>query len=182
MYIQYGLGLDDVFIVATIFAGLPSTVINTVGLTRNGLGQDVWTIPHDTVTEFVRWFYIQEILYFTQVPLLKLSILFFYLRVFNGGKIKKLLLYTVGVNCAYAVVFIAIGIFQCDPIRFYWEGWAKDIPGTCLDINALGWSHGVVSIVIDLWMLAIPLSQIRHLKLHWKKKIGVTLMFIVGTL
>jgi hypothetical protein len=31
-------------------------------------------------------------------------------------------------------------------------------------------------------MLGIPLWQIRSLKLHWKKKIGVAMMFFVGTL
>jgi hypothetical protein len=31
-------------------------------------------------------------------------------------------------------------------------------------------------------MLAIPLAQLKTLNLHWKKKIGVGLMFCVGTL
>jgi len=31
-------------------------------------------------------------------------------------------------------------------------------------------------------MLAIPLSQLVHLKLAWKKKVGVAMMFCVGTL
>jgi hypothetical protein len=31
-------------------------------------------------------------------------------------------------------------------------------------------------------MLAIPISQLFHLKLAWKKKIGVAMMFFVGTL
>lgn len=39
-----------------------------------------------------------------------------------------------------------------------------------------------MSIALDVWMLAIPLWQLRGLKLHWKKKIGVAAMFIVGTL
>lgn len=29
-----------------------------------------------------------------------------------------------------------------------------------------------ISIVEDVWMLAIPLSQLHSLQLHWKKKIG----------
>lgn len=39
-----------------------------------------------------------------------------------------------------------------------------------------------MSIALDLWILAIPLWQLRSLKMHWKKKVGVALMFCVGTL
>lgn len=38
-----------------------------------------------------------------------------------------------------------------------------------------------VSVGLDAWMLAIPLSQLPGLKLHWKKKVSVGLMFFVGT-
>ena len=40
----------------------------------------------------------------------------------------------------------------------------------------------MVSVVIDVWMIAIPLSQIRKLELHWKKKVGAAIMFLTGTL
>ncbi|POS76901.1 CFEM domain-containing protein [Diaporthe helianthi] len=38
-----------------------------------------------------------------------------------------------------------------------------------------------ISIVEDFWMLGIPLSQLRSLQLHWKKKVGVAIMFSTGT-
>jgi hypothetical protein len=33
-----------------------------------------------------------------------------------------------------------------------------------------------------VWMIGIPLSQIKKLELHWKKKIGAAIMFLTGTL
>lgn len=51
-----------------------------------------------------------------------------------------------------------------------------------LNINAIGWANASISIALDVWMLGIPLLQIRRLKLHWKKKISVAMMFFVGTL
>lgn len=41
--------------------------------------------------------------------------------------------------------------------------------------------RAAVSVALDVWMLAIPLSQLPGLKLHWKKKVSVGLMFFVGT-
>lgn len=42
-------------------------------------------------------------------------------------------------------------------------------------------ARAAVSVALDVWMLAIPLSQLPGLKLHWKKKVSVGLMFFVGT-
>lgn len=47
---------------------------------------------------------------------------------------------------------------------------------------AIGWANAAISVAMDIWMLAIPMWYLRRLKMHWKKKIGVAAMFIVGTL
>ena len=61
-----------------------------------------------------------------------------------------------------------------------WDGEHKD--GKCVDINALGWANAAISIALDAWMLVLPLWQVSLLKLAWKKKLSVALMFFVGTL
>ena len=174
------LGLDDWFIVITLTVGISATTINSVGLVPNGLGQDVWAVPFDKLTAFIRWFYIMEILYFAQVALLKTSILFFYLRIFGHSSIKIPILGTLAFNALYGIVFIFIAIFQCQPISYYWTNWDGEHEGTCMNVNAIAWANAGISIGVDFWMLALPLSQIRSLNLHWKKKVGVAMMFLVG--
>lgn len=51
-----------------------------------------------------------------------------------------------------------------------------------MNSTAIGWANASISVAVDVWMLAVPLWYLRKLKLHWKKKIGVAAMFIVGTL
>jgi hypothetical protein len=51
-----------------------------------------------------------------------------------------------------------------------------------LNVNSLGWTNAAISILLDAWMLGLPMSQLVALQLHWKKKIGVGMMFVVGTL
>lgn len=83
-------------------------------------------------------------------------------------------------------------MFQCKPISYFWDQWDGLHSGTCpINTNSLGWANGkhtyldlesnryssniliaAISIVEDVWMLAIPLSQLHSLQLHWKKKIG----------
>lgn len=176
------LGWDDYMVLATVVSGVPSTIITDRGTTANGLGRDIWTVPFDQITNFVRWFYVMEVLYFLQLTLLKLSLLFFFLRIFPSTPARRILWMTVVFDILYGIAFVLAAIFQCKPISFYWTLWDGEHKGQCIDINALGWANAAISIFLDFWMLGIPLSQVIHLKLAWKKKVGVTLMFCVGTL
>jgi len=175
-------GLDDYFIAITLATGIPSSVLTVHGVISNGLGKDIWTVTPKQITGFIRAFYAMELLYFAQVALLKLSLLFFYMRIFPGPTIRRLLWATIAFDIAFGVIFVIITVFQCRPISYYWNSWDGEHQGTCLNVNALGWSNAGISIVLDAWMLGLPLSQLVGLQLHWKKKIGVAMMFIVGTL
>jgi hypothetical protein len=74
-----------------------------------------------------------------------------------------------------------LAIFQCSPVSLIWNGWDGTHAGKCMS-SPIAWSNAAISIALDLWMLALPLSQIVGLQLHWKKKFGVAMMFAVGLL
>jgi hypothetical protein len=174
--------LDDWFIIVAFFTAIPSVILNTRGLVANGMGRDVWTLDILTVTAFAKFFYIMEIMYFLHIPMLKASFLFFYLRIFPHSSIHNILWGTLAVNAVAGVIFLFVVIFQCAPIEFFWTKWDSAHEGKCLNVNAVGWSNAALSVLMDIWILALPLSQVTKLHLHWKKKAGVILMFAVGTL
>lgn len=176
------LGMDDWFILCAALIGIPSAVLNVLGLTAHGLGRDIWTLTPEMITQFVMSFYIVSILYFAEVFILKLSLLFFYIKIFPGQVVRSLLWGTVVFDVLFGTAFVLTAIFQCTPIAYNWTSWKGTGGGTCVNINTVAWANAGISIALDLWMLALPLSQLRSLKLHWKKKIGVALMFCVGTL
>ncbi|KAK4085145.1 uncharacterized protein Triagg1_135 [Trichoderma aggressivum f. europaeum] len=180
LFMRMGFALDDYAIIVTLFCGIPSSVMNVRGTGGNGEGKDIWTLPFDMITRFGVYFYVLEILYFAQVMLLKMTLLFFYLNIFPG-KARTLLWGTVLVNGVFGVTFMLLAVFQCHPISFFWTGWDGQHSGKCLNSNAIGWANAAISIALDLWMIAIPMWQIRNLNLHWKKKVGVAVMLLVGT-
>lgn len=176
-------GLDDYTIFLTLLAGVPSVVLIDRGALVNGLGRDVWTIPFDHITAFVRWLYVLEILYFFQMTLLKLTLLFFFLRIFPKTIIRNMLKGTIVFTIFYGLTFVIVAIFQCRPIKHYWMNWDKEhVDGHCININALAWANAIISIVLDVWMLVLPLCEVFRLQLSWRKKISVAIMFLVGTL
>ncbi|KAF7557310.1 hypothetical protein G7Z17_g831 [Cylindrodendrum hubeiense] len=181
IYAKLGLGPDDWITLITAIISIPLTVIAIYGVSANGLGRDIWVMPFPKIYDFGKYFLILEIIYFAEVTLLKLAMLFVYLRIFPGAVIRRTLWGTIIVNCIFGVVFIIVTAFiQCRPISYFWQIWDKEHSGTCLNLNAIAWSNAGISIALDIWMLAIPLVKISSMNLSLRNKIGVTAMVSVG--
>ncbi|KAH7061692.1 hypothetical protein BKA63DRAFT_200807 [Paraphoma chrysanthemicola] len=181
MFSAASLGWDDYLIIAALVSGVPSIILLDRGSIPNGLGRDVWTVPFENITNFVHFLYVMEILYFLQSTLIKLSLLFFLLRIFPKPTTRKLLWAAGGFTALWGIVFVLAGIFQCQPVSFYWKSWDHETPGKCVNINALNWSNAIISIVLDICMLAIPLYEVSQIQLSWRKKLSVAFMFFLGT-
>lgn len=174
-------GLDDYTVFIAWLAGIPAVVIIDRGALPSGLGRDIWTLPFYKITNFIRWLYVLGVLYIVQVTFLKLTLLLFFLRMFPGTMTRRLLWITVGFTVAWGVPSLLLVIFECRPIPHLWEAWDTTPSPQCIDVNALAWSHAAISIVLDFWMLALPLFVVSRLQMSWRKKASVTLMFCVGT-
>jgi hypothetical protein len=178
---QLDIGYDDWSVLLTLLSAVPSAVLTVFGTVKHGLGQDIWTLSPDEITKMLRYFYSMAILYFTQVALLKLTLVFFYIRVFPSAKVQRLLWGTIVFVCLWGLAFVIIAIFQCRPINYFWTKWDGLHKGICLDVNTITLSNAGISIALDFWILGIPLWQLWGLKMHWKRKVGVGMMFCVGT-
>jgi hypothetical protein len=176
------LSSDDYAMIVVILVAIPSVLVTHYGTAANGVGRDIWTLTPTNITNFLYHFWWMAILYFALVSLVKLCLLLFYLRIFPGTGVRRLLWGTLIFDVMFGVCYVFLAIFQCTPISHYWENWHGEREGKCLSRSAIAWSNAGISIALDFWMLAIPLWQLRKLNLHWKKKIGVALMFGVGTL
>jgi hypothetical protein len=133
-------------------------------------------------TDLVKVFFAAELLYFAELALVKISILFFYLRLFPGTTIRRVIYATIIFNILFAAVFDLTALLQCQPIGYYWKKWDGEHEGKCLNNNALAWSNAAINIATDIWLLGLPMTQLIHLQLHWKRKLGVAMMFGVGAL
>ena len=173
---------DDYVFIAVLSTGLPSVIMIHRGVLLNGLGKDAWSVSFDMLTNFLRWQYFLEILYFLQLMLLKLSLLLFLLQIFRTSSVAMLLRLTVGFSFAFGTSSVLATVFQCWPVSYFWTSWDKEHAGHCMNINGLAWVNAGINILLDVWMLGLPLYEVLQLKLSWKKKLSVALMFSVGTL
>lgn len=182
MMMRMDFGLDDWMLLATALVTIPQVTIFMVGTVPNGLGRDIWTLAADRITDFLKYWYIAAIVYFLQTSLLKLAFISFYMRIFTARTTRRILWATFTVVALWGFSFVMVAIFVCKPISYLWTQWDGLHDGECLSDAAYVWTNAASNIAFDIWILAIPLWEVRKLQLHWKKKLGVALMFGLGAL
>ncbi|TLS22379.1 uncharacterized protein PpBr36_10089 [Pyricularia pennisetigena] len=187
-------GLDDLTFALSVATSIAFWVICIYGIgpaSGNPIGTDLWTLSHDEVTDFIVMMLILEVLYITNIFLLKTSFFLFYLRIFcrrgaGGGTVLgvdfgRVVLATMFVNGVVWIVTSMLVIFRCSPIQYQWIGWDRMQQGHCImDTHALVWAHAIVGLLIDLWMIYLPISQIWGIQMNLGKKLAVSSMFGVG--
>lgn len=180
------LALDDWLVLLTALVGVPCVGVLLAGLNTHGLGRDAWALPPGHVAAFARYFYVVEIMYLVTITLVRLTLTIFYLDIFSARRARLLLWATVVFHVASAVAFVVKVILQCLPVEHNWTRFDDVVDrrreGRCVNIYASTWANAALGVAVDLWLLAIPLTQLKRLNLHWKKKVGATLMFIAGTM
>ncbi|KAK8033675.1 hypothetical protein PG991_003073, partial [Apiospora marii] len=128
------------------------------------------------------WTWISEFTYVPAIGLTKICILFFYLRVFPSRGFRYACFGTIAFVVAFSLATFTVTIFSCSPVDFVYKGWAGDSQGTCININAFWFSQATINITTDLWIMVLPITQIKKLDLERKKKIFLCIMFCVGLL
>ncbi|TLS30050.1 hypothetical protein PpBr36_02617 [Pyricularia pennisetigena] len=181
------MGLDDLCISIVIITGIiPATLVTLYGTIPSGLGVDIWAVPVDNIYQFLKFHFIVTIIFFFQVGMLKLSILFFLIRIFLNRTVKYLLWATVAAVSLFTTITVLTMGLQCYPKpEAFWMSWdgSPEYQGQCkVQITALSLSNASFSVIVDIWMLAIPLWELRKLQLQTKKKLSVAVMFAIGIL
>lgn len=180
------LDAEDWMILLAVPIGIASVAITIFGLTAHGLGKDIWGLHPSNVVDFELYSYIMQILYIALMALVKLNTSVFYLNIFSGTIVRRYIWGTIVYHITFLIIFVAGTIFQCTPIGYQWADFgfmeSSRPEGNCININAASCANAALNVASDFWLLAIPLTQIKGLRLHWKKKVGVALMFMTGAM
>ncbi|KAJ0302173.1 hypothetical protein COL516b_007224 [Colletotrichum fioriniae] len=166
-----------------MFCGAMFVVFVVVGQLAGhvAFGEDIWMVDPDELTLGLKLFFIDESMYLACLGLTKISVLFFYLRIFPNKSFRWATYATMTYIIISTTVVLLMQIFQCIPFEFNWVGWKGDFgPHHCLDINALAFVAGGLSISHDLIILALPLPLLWHLNTSKRSKIGILFMFSLG--
>ena len=114
--------------------------------------------------------------YALSLGLTKTSIVLLYRRILPHGPPRTanyiLLVFVIACNL-FAVI---ITLVTCVPLRAAWD---KRVDGRCLGI-VIHLSNSILNIVTDFVIFGLPLPSIARLRMHWKRKVGLLLVFALG--
>ncbi|KAK1999963.1 CFEM domain-containing protein [Colletotrichum falcatum] len=161
-----------VFIVFVVFGQLAGLV---------AFGEDIWMVKPEKLTFGLKIFFIDESLYLTCLGLTKISVLFFYLRIFPNTRFRYATYATMSYIGLSTTILLFMQIFQCIPFSYNWDGWKGDFgPHHCLNINVLAFVAGGLSISHDVIILFLPIPLLWHLNMGLRSKVGIFIMFSLG--
>lgn len=124
-------------------------------------------------------FLANQFTYFVLCPVLRISIICFYRRLFSTRQFK-----IVTTGLIWLISLWGVGIFlacalQCRPLRGFWD---KSVEATCFDGNLFFIVNQAFNVVMDFVLLALPLPIIWRLHRSWREKLGLSGVFLIGGL
>ncbi|KAF2257926.1 hypothetical protein CC78DRAFT_480752, partial [Lojkania enalia] len=149
---------------------------------EGGAGRHVayWLLTDPTViTTYLKIQTAAEFVYVAACLFPKLSILALYLRIFTERTVRIVTWIVIGVCIAHAVANILASFTICQPFEFKWN---KTIDGHCVNVMASYRYVSLPHIITDMAIFVLPWSSLYHLMISKRKKVGIFLTFIMGSL
>ncbi|KAI0427501.1 hypothetical protein F5Y09DRAFT_316026 [Xylaria sp. FL1042] len=143
----------------------------------------IWDFRLKNLAPFYHNVFLCVQLYGATMLVLKPAILLEWCRIFSANNPRG---YFFWISVAVSVINILnylLGIIiestSCSPQAAWWD---KTIPGHCLDTQILALTTAIVNLVLDVVILILPQRTIWKLQMSWKKRLSVSIVFIVGAL
>ncbi|KAI1269309.1 hypothetical protein F5Y18DRAFT_374199 [Xylariaceae sp. FL1019] len=123
--------------------------------------------------------YILIFFFDSSISLPKLSAIFFYARVFStADRVFRIHLWIIGsLVSSWLISAYITTVFQCTPVE---KAWNPTIPGTCIDSFSWYVATAVLSVVVDLYILLLPVPKIWALNTSLKRRIWLLGAFFLA--
>ncbi|KAK0634285.1 hypothetical protein B0T17DRAFT_1739 [Bombardia bombarda] len=171
---------DYMAIVATIFAAGTAGVCLTLGFAA-GLGvhlpELIKTSP-DKLVLHIKLFIPAQLLWAAANTCVKLSILSLYTTLFPAKPFRRVCYGTMAVSTAYFVTVLLEIFLRCKPVQFSWD--KSIVDGTCDGQNTAFLVAGITNLVIDSFIVVLPMPMLWRLQIAKRKKIVIAGMFSLG--
>lgn len=136
--------------------------------------------PNTDSRRLIKLFVAGQILWAAANAGVKISILSLYMALFPGRKFRQICYATMILTMAYLVSVFLEALVLCKPVAYSWD---KSIPGgVCTGQNIAYLVAGITNLLIDAWVVVLPMPKLFGLQMSTAKKLGIASMFSLGAL
>lgn len=140
----------------------------------------VASIDPSDATLNLRSLYFEGWVYNFALSLAKVSVLYFYQRIFATTKVTRISFWiTAGLTTVWFTFVTLIGLVHCIPVRAFWDPMVK---GKCIGSWSFFLGSAVPSIVLDLILLIFPMPFLWRLQIGATQKVALFVIFLLGYL
>ncbi|KAI0874625.1 hypothetical protein GGS24DRAFT_489834 [Hypoxylon argillaceum] len=186
IFTRQGLRWDDWFIMAAVIATLATAALLLWGnaVDPDGLWVSENTDPNYVYTTedvfYLKLAFATSVLYFTIAGTTKLGILCMYYRIFHVSDAFRYQLFaSAGLVVGWWVGSTVATLTNCMPLKWSWLNSLAD-PKYCFNYNIFWMAAGSVEILLDVIILALPISVLARLRLSWRRKLTISGIFLLG--
>ncbi|KAI5865996.1 hypothetical protein GGS23DRAFT_363716 [Durotheca rogersii] len=182
-FILRKIGIDDGFMISALglFAGY-QYVIYKYSIFP-GLAVHQWNLQLKFLPDFLYHVHIASIFYGLGIMCLKVAILIDWLHIFVPQGRGNTMFWALHILIWCNVIFYMAGnfaeIFRCTPREKIWNVFFEG--GSCpVNIAAQNFSAGILNLISDVIILALPQWVIWRLNMSRARKLGLSLLFLIG--
>ncbi|KAL4986518.1 hypothetical protein BDW68DRAFT_163138 [Aspergillus falconensis] len=171
---------DDWTIIVALFGIGGTTGISVAGGTV-GAGKHLWAVSLKELMALYRLLFSYTFIYALSCTSTRVSILFFYKRVFSPLEryLKIAMLVSGTITLSYPIIVWVTMSTACRPLSYFWTQFSGT-KGECIDINTFFLAAGIINMLNDIIILAIPFPRIAKLQMTLRKKLAVCSIMAVG--
>lgn len=170
---------DDITIIAALPFSWSICACNIVASTY-GLGRHIDTLSSADIILEAKTFFASQLLWGVAIPIIKVSILLLYTRIFGVLSYFRYTAYILGVFsvlCGIMVVFVVS--LTCRPLKYTWD---KSGEGSCINATVFYIIGTGFNVITDFMVLLLPLHAVWYLQSSIQQKLQLTGIFLLGSL
>ncbi|KAI1450093.1 hypothetical protein F5Y02DRAFT_172466 [Annulohypoxylon stygium] len=171
-------GFDDYMVIAALIFTIG--YVATVFIAKNNkIGYPMEQLTFGEMTSQLKIALSIEVVYYFVITCVKSSIVFMYDRFAISLTFKRVCLGTNIFMAVLLVVYLIVVLNQCRPLAKTWDI-TRLKPGSCIDVTAYFYFSATINIVLDAWILIIPIPTVRKLHVSKRSRRGLYAIFGVG--
>ncbi|OKL55413.1 hypothetical protein UA08_09266 [Talaromyces atroroseus] len=174
-------GWDDAWIVVAMALSIALAVGSIKVIKLDYVAIHYWDVPKNyDPTPGLMWIYIIGAVYNPILAIVKQSVLIFLLRLASTKAGVRYAVWAVSAfNISEMIAVFFVVIFQCSPIASNWN-LALTPTAKCINRDVFGLTTGGLTILTDLFTLAVPIYIFVNLKINRKTKLALNFVFLLG--
>ncbi|KAL2795261.1 hypothetical protein BJX66DRAFT_337046 [Aspergillus keveii] len=144
-----------------------------------GIGKHIWVVEPDNVLMSMKIIFAYVILYATTVPMVKLSVLLLYHRIF---RLTWTLYFCAFLSIGYTISVSTAISLACVPTSYFWTQWVDPLSGGYCRINLYLFYlwNGVANLFTDVIILCLPMPIVWRLQMPKSQKWAISGIFLLG--